>query len=1478
LRRSWDLELPHLHGIFSNSSGWVTPASSNQRCTTFGAPPAVSSDFGGVGAWNADEYWHGNFLYVPGVGDQEMLSSNTTLTTAPIVTRDLWTFTCNTLQSVGIYARENGQGFTALSPDGITYRFDWLATRVYDPIEKASAAPQSASLTTGTQAAITPGGPIPGAVDVEMLSRAEVWIMPTQVTDRFGNWVRYTYDTANRWQMTRIESSDGRVITLTYNAGTTQIASIYDGTRTWTYSYSDGSLNMVTLPDASTWQLLGATGLLQDINYSSSGDCDNAGITDGRVLSGSMVHPSGATGAFVLTPTAHGRSYVPQICRNTNVTGGSYSFYPRYFDINSLTQKTLTGPGLPSGGLVWNYAYGVTNASWDTCTGCADAKFVMVTDPGNAVTRYKFGNKFKANEGSLLAVESGLPQGTGETGGSALRTVTTRYAPFASPMGFTAQRRGDGDFNAIMNPADRRQTTQQGTVFTWEATRFTPYGKPDIVTRSSTLGMTRTETTVYANNTTKWVLGQVATVTESSTGKVMVANTYDATTAMLTSTSRFGHLDVSNTYYADGTLNTSKDGKNQTTTYSNYKRGLAQTVVYADASSESAVVNNIGVPASTTDANGFLTGYLYDAMGRLATINYPASDTVAWNPTTISYVQLASAEYDLPAGHWREQVTTGNGRTTTYYDALFQPVYVETADLGNTAGTSRIIKHSYDFAGRTTYTSYPKRTYASISEGVYNEFDALGRPTVTSTISELGTLYSGFAYPTAFFQKIYTDARQHNTTFSYQAFDEPSEAAINAIESPEAVSVAIGRDIFGKPTAVTRSGGGKSATRSYVYDTYQRPCKTIEPETGATVQDYDPANNVLWRASGLALPSTIACDTLSVPTASKVSFVYDTLNRLKTTSYGDASPSIARTFTPDGLPLTITSNGAVWTNTYNKRRLNERESLAYGGTTYNLDRAYDANASLLQLKYPDLSTVAYSPNALGEPTQAGTFATAVTYHPNGAIASFTYGNSISHTLQQNTRGLPEWSTDAGVLKDNYVYDENANVKAIYDWQEGISNRDMTYDNLDRLKTVLSANTWGTATYAYDALDNLTSSSLTQGPTLRSATHNYDAATNRLTNIASATAAYNLAYSYDAQGNITQRGTQAFVFDQGNRLTSAPGKGTYTYDGLGHRVSVVGADGVNRVFAYSQGGQLLFLRPTSVAMAAGTKYIYLHNHLIAETSAAGTQYDHTDGIGSPVAWTDSAGGVSARTRYEPYGATASGTVPSIGFTGHVNAADIGLVYMQQRFYDPIAGRMLSIDPVTTDADTGDSFNRYAYANNSPYRYVDGDGRSADDPFSEPSITPTTPQTPIIFPPLPGLPPVGVISPPIVVTIPGPRLNAAFEAWKLSQTLRAIYNATEATGQLIIEAGRSIRNAYNDAASKPISANGLPPGYWPGNKGGEEWGRRNGVGAKEGRRRFHGLKQNDPMSGATDKFGVNPDTGEVISPEGEQVGDLNEAKGK
>jgi len=48
-------------------------------------------------------------------------------------------------------------------------------------------------------------------------------------------------------------------------------------------------------------------------------------------------------------------------------------------------------------------------------------------------------------------------------------------------------------------------------------------------------------------------------------------------------------------------------------------------------------------------------------------------------------------------------------------------------------------------------------------------------------------------------------------------------------------------------------------------------------------------------------------------------------------------------------------------------------------------------------------------------------------------------------------------------------------------------------------------------------------------------------------------------------------------------------------------------------------------------------------------------------------------------------------------------------MQQRYYDPVIGRFYSNDPVGFSAEKPMMFNRYAYVNNNPYKYVDPDGR-------------------------------------------------------------------------------------------------------------------------------------------------------------------------
>ena len=133
-------------------------------------------------------------------------------------------------------------------------------------------------------------------------------------------------------------------------------------------------------------------------------------------------------------------------------------------------------------------------------------------------------------------------------------------------------------------------------------------------------------------------------------------------------------------------------------------------------------------------------------------------------------------------------------------------------------------------------------------------------------------------------------------------------------------------------------------------------------------------------------------------------------------------------------------------------------------------------------------------------------------------------------------------------------------------------------------------------------------------------------------------------------------------------------------------------------------------------------IYLGGSLVAivdhdwpSNTVIATKYQHTDALGSPVAVTDPAGTVIDRTNYEPYGAAINKPAyDGIGYTGHVMDGPTGLIYMQQRYMDPGIGRFLSVDPVTANARTGANFNRYFYANNSPYKFTDPDGRLSINP--------------------------------------------------------------------------------------------------------------------------------------------------------------------
>jgi RHS repeat-associated protein len=323
-------------------------------------------------------------------------------------------------------------------------------------------------------------------------------------------------------------------------------------------------------------------------------------------------------------------------------------------------------------------------------------------------------------------------------------------------------------------------------------------------------------------------------------------------------------------------------------------------------------------------------------------------------------------------------------------------------------------------------------------------------------------------------------------------------------------------------------------------------------------------------------------------------------------------------------------------------------------------------------------------------------------------------------MTQNARQLPARSRAVkdGVvtLDDTYTFDATGNVTDIFDQAEtGISTRGMSYDGLDRLRVAVAPGLWGTASYTYDALDNLRSAD--QGA--RQYRYVYDATSNRLNQINNAAGVSQMTMGYNPAGDITSKGSAAYTFDAAHRLLAVANTASYIYDGHGRRVKeskTATKKSPSEIGIYNRAGQKLYRK--QIDNNTTTRYVYLNGTQIASTDvvnggAAPATYSHTDALGSVVAETSSTGALLRRYRYAPYGESmnlAAGTLmDGLGYTGHEMDADTGLTYMQQRYYDPVVGRFLSIDPVAADAQTGGNFNRYWYANNNPYRFVDPDGR-------------------------------------------------------------------------------------------------------------------------------------------------------------------------
>jgi RHS repeat-associated protein len=1385
----WDLDTPRLEGIYGRTTTGLTWEGT--RCSTQQAPLGVTVPGGAF--YQATDFWAGVQAKMPSGGELLVADSTTPQpSTAPVggfkwVTPGYSYFSC-----LPAAANDGGDGFLAITPDGTQYRFTHKSEYYETPLSK----PQS-GMTTLTGA----------------LQRRRVVLYATLVTDRFGHTVTYSYSGGARApaQLTAITGSDGRSLTIAHNANG-HISTITEGTRVWNYRYvgtgTRRSLSEVERPDASKWLI--NLNPLSDVNIAYSVDgpprCNSIPVVKGLFpgssptlvsdVTGTITHPSGATGTFVVTHRLHSRSNVPRNCLVIRDSNGAvveeYSLFVRAAPMLAIQSKAIAGPGLPP--MQWDFEFG-SSLSFDltgngcfasSCAGGAVAKVWgpnFQSGPSTSSREYlelSFGNSYVYNEDKQIAMQRGSASSVGATPVILESDAQSYQLPSASPpstarIGRSLRVRGDGFAAEHPRPNSSMQITRDGASFNRTHSGFDAYYRPTQVVKSSSLGFSKTETMTYYDDLAMWVIGQMQqlSVSDGSSTYIPERTTYHAATALPNERFAFEKQQTRFSYHSDaaqaGLVHEIFDAGNaQRTRLSDYFRGLPREVRYQDENSESVTVNAFGEITSHTNTVAGVSSYSYDAMGRMTGIVYPTElNNPQWHGTTMSFLPSTTATLGLTAGHWQRTVKTGSEsdgyqESITYYDALYRPLVEdqrERLDTTIAASSRRMVNRAFDGAGRQIYQSYPNRSITQFDtriDGTQSYFDAIARPTSTHVDAEGNqSLITQYSYLPNFISEV-TDPRNNRTRISFQVFDQPTHDAPSLIQMdadapiPNGINTSTSRDIFGKPLTISRTDNSlqSTLTRRFIYDPEQRLCKRIEPESGAMVMDYNATNTVTWMAPGTNLTSISGCDRSAVPVADKTTYGYDNRNRVTSESYGDSTFGKTMTYTPDGMLSTITHDGTTWTYGYYQRRLLQSETLSLNAQNYAVEHRLNAYGHLASQRYPDAAVMSYLPNRLGEPSQVsdgtGSYASSISYHPSGPTAGFTTSDAQTYSSILNRRLLPERLSTTGVYDDQFVFDPNGNISSITDLRSAIPsgnnrNHSMGYDAANRLTSVQSAQL-GSFNYSYNDFDDLT----TQTRPGQNLSYQYDA-NFRLAKIhpSGQPAAETIGYSWDNLGNASQRRAQnigqtnqSLIHDRANRLREVKENNQtiarYRYDAHGHRVSVC-TPGSERLSIYTKDGSPLweqsapstclgslpdqifrdgFENVTAAAKTINTtvttRYAYLQSKLIAKVENGTIVAQHTDFLGSVLA--DGAGAnLVTLPIHEAYGAPGDGQYrPGPGFTGHITDTTTRLSYMQQRYYDPYAGRFLQVDPAGADAM---SFNRYAYAANNPYKYVDPDGRVA-----------------------------------------------------------------------------------------------------------------------------------------------------------------------
>lgn len=657
--------------------------------------------------------------------------------------------------------------------------------------------------------------------------------------------------------------------------------------------------------------------------------------------------------------------------------------------------------------------------------------------------------------------------------------------------------------------------------------------------------------------------------------------------------------------------------------------------------------SSTGKRTRTTGPDGVWTHTLYDTADRLVAIEDETGNRIAYT-------------LDAAGNRIREEVRDGSGALKRYMERQFDTASRMTSQA---SASGHVVLYRHDANGNVLETESPM---GLISRSTY---DGEGRPKVQ--IHDPGGINAEVRYGYAANGQIeqVVDPKGLTTHYAYDGFGSQQGQL-----SPDTGSESFTLDAVGKRKAHTDARG---VTATYSYD-------------------------ALERLTGIAYPD---------PNLDVV-YIYDV---------APSTCAIAERFA-EGRVGQVQHAGGNTVYCYDRFGQVARKVQTVNGVSATLQYAYTKSGSLAQLIYPDGSVADYVHDSLGRTSEIGltlpgktrqVLVTNITYAPFGPAASWTYGNGrhLLRELDKDYRPKRVHDPAPGGLSIALEYDADGRIVELKDGTESRKLAQYGYDAMGRLTHTKDGVT-GTPieTYSYDATGNRISMTTSAG----TATYTYPADSHHLTEV------NGQARSYDATGNTLSIGSRRYAHGDSNRMEDVTQGGvvleSYTYNHRGQRILRRPSSGSAEVTLYDESNHWIgsYRGQGEVIQQA----IWLDDYPIALVSSqtAGVTnlvYVQPDHLGTPRVVIDPVRDVVIwewSNTSEAFGNQVPNSDPdgdgvayelAMRFPGQ-QATDVsGLVYNNQRDYDPGVGRYIQSDPLGLAAGT------------STYLYVSADPLAGTD---------------------------------------------------------------------------------------------------------------------------------------------------------------------